>query len=342
MVKEYPASAKAPTEWPVLFESFLRPSSSSQSTVQTTDLRARAWALYVQRRSFLGEKPPNINSETRSTLRDITNTPQLPPAMPYQNASGNSVVITSNIASTTSTIQSPAMFGGPSLNPHKDRAIMQMSKRIQVLKGNAHIAAAKRADDKAKIMDDTQKQRMVEPTEPAKRSFMTQDQVLQLLRQVRAPADTTKVTTEERRTNRAEVEAGLRDKEQDVASGYCENCRLRYSELSSVSMPFAKTELRAHGSQHITSKKHRRFATDPANFVSLDSLLLQLQRPLNPKIYPPEYPPCNRPHEKDADCFECRTGDFSRLSPDNESDEEDTYAEMNGGEGSDSASDECF
>ncbi|PYH93983.1 zf-DBF-domain-containing protein [Aspergillus ellipticus CBS 707.79] len=47
-------------------------------------------------------------------------------------------------------------------------------------------------------------------------------------------------------------------------SGYCENCSDRYDSFD----------------QHITTPKHRRFATNPANWADLDALLVRLQRPL--------------------------------------------------------------
>ena len=67
---------------------------------------------------------------------------------------------------------------------------------------------------------------------------MTQSQVLAMLRKQREPAVADSMVTIERRIrNRERVEAGIKGvKEQDTASGYCENCRLRYDDLSSVSI----------------------------------------------------------------------------------------------------------
>lgn len=57
--------------------------------------------------------------------------------------------------------------------------------------------------------------------------------------------------------------------------------------------------------QHIASKKHRRFATNPENFDSLDNLLFMLQRPLNPNIRLSDCPPCLDRHTKDDPCDLC-------------------------------------
>jgi len=66
---------------------------------------------------------------------------------------------------------------------------------------------------------------------------MTQAQVLAVVRRSREPAQAdSMVTIEKRIRNRERVEAGSKGvKEQDTAPGYCENCRLRYDELSTVS-----------------------------------------------------------------------------------------------------------
>ena len=70
--------------------------------------------------------------------------------MPYQAASGNSVVLTSNIASTSNARSTlginltPNGIGMSGIAQGKDRRIMQMSKRVQLLKGQtaAKLSAA--------------------------------------------------------------------------------------------------------------------------------------------------------------------------------------------------------
>ncbi|KAJ5549992.1 Regulatory subunit Dfp1/Him1 central region [Penicillium sp. DV-2018c] len=50
----------------------------------------------------------------------------------------------------------------------------------------------------------------------------------------------------------------------DANPGYCENCRDKFDDFE----------------EHIMARKHRRFATNPANWAELDSLLFEIQRPL--------------------------------------------------------------
>ncbi|KAL1954191.1 hypothetical protein VTO42DRAFT_1547 [Malbranchea cinnamomea] len=56
------------------------------------------------------------------------------------------------------------------------------------------------------------------------------------------------------------------EKKREPKPGYCENCREKYDDFD----------------EHITTRKHRKFALNPANWVELDKLLALLARPLNP------------------------------------------------------------
>lgn len=206
MVKEY--LFKDQPEWPTLYERFLRPSANVPQ-VDVSQVRDRAWSLYVDQNLFQGEDLPR---------RLSTVTPKLPDAVPYQNASGNSVVLTSNIASTSTANHSPAIMGPMAL--YKDRTLMQMNKRVQVLKGNARLAAAK-------------KEPATEP--PARKTFLTRQQLVAMLDQARQPVKDD-ISVEMRIKNREEVDAGIKGREQETAAGYCENCRIRYNDLSLVSL----------------------------------------------------------------------------------------------------------
>ncbi|KAK4689703.1 regulatory subunit for Cdc7p protein kinase, partial [Tremellales sp. Uapishka_1] len=285
MVKEYTYNLKEGPEWPVLYSGFLRQPIATQSSTPIEKLRERAWSLYVDREEYDGEQPPAEGPLRRSvSLRSIPGTPKLPDSQPYQNASGNSVVLTSNIASTSAANGTPNLPGGlPSLGANKDRAIMQMSKRVQVLKGNARLVA--------KTLETASSRRAStgQPMPPPK-SCMTQDQVVKMLRQAREPAKVEPIPVKERLMNRERVEEGSKGRDQDTAAGYCENCRVRYNDLS----------------VHIASRKHRRFAENEENFADLDRLLFMLRRPIMRKpgdenrLYP-----CNERHEGDSDCDRC-------------------------------------
>ncbi|WVQ96551.1 hypothetical protein IAU59_003656 [Kwoniella sp. CBS 9459] len=312
LVKEYSHNSKEGPEWPILYDGFLRVSSSMQSTVPVEKVRERAWSLYVDREPFEGEQPPNCIKRSTS-LRAFPSTPRLPEAQPYHEASGNSVVLTSTTAST-STAGTP-LFGGfngvPGLGANKDRAIMQMSKRVQVLKGNARLAASMKQQEpeSAQRHDHLHQQPLSDKLPPPRRAstgfapppaktFMTQDQVVKMLQQAREPVHDPSITVQMRMRNREKVDMGLKDREQDTAAGYCENCRLRYSDLS----------------VHVASKKHRRFAMNDANFADLDRLLYALQRPMHPATVKIRVPLCNDRHEKDAECDKCNF-EFGPISP---------------------------
>ncbi|TYJ58299.1 hypothetical protein B9479_000842 [Cryptococcus floricola] len=296
MVKEYTYNARDGPEWPCLYDTFLRISSANQSSVPPSKLRERAWRLYAERQPYGGEQPRDLQRST--SLRALSSTarlPDLPDANAYQDASGNSVVITSNIAST-STPNTPVLAGGmPTLGSNKDRAIMQMSKRVQVLKGNARLAAARVPKESSfsslgtSAPTSLDRRRSMSQTIDTPKAFLSQDQVIRMLRQARKPVDEEAVSVADRMANRQKVEMGLKGRDQDSAAGYCENCRLKYSDLS----------------VHIASKKHRRFAQNDENFASLDRLLCSLQRPMHPDRVHMMCPPCNEQHTQDWDCEVC-------------------------------------
>ncbi|PWY83757.1 hypothetical protein BO94DRAFT_468639 [Aspergillus sclerotioniger CBS 115572] len=55
-----------------------------------------------------------------------------------------------------------------------------------------------------------------------------------------------------------------KERRRDPKPGYCENCRDKFDDFE----------------EHIVTRKHRRFATNRANWAELDSLLVQLARPV--------------------------------------------------------------
>ncbi|WVQ85007.1 hypothetical protein IAT38_007171 [Cryptococcus sp. DSM 104549] len=304
MVKEY--THRDGPDWPTLHSGFLRVPSSYQSPVPVSKLRERAIKLLVERQPYLGEQPPSSLKRSAS-LSSMPSTPKLPEAQPYQDASGNSVVITSNIAST-STPNTPHLAGGlPTLGSNRDRALVQMSKRVQVLKGNANarIAASKQeAKDSvfspagASAPKALPGRRHSTGHTDLNKKFESQESVIKMLKQAREPVQEDPIPAAQRIRNREKVEMGLKGRDQDTAAGYCENCRLKYADLS----------------VHMVSKKHRRFALNDENFASLDRLLGTLERPAYPKYFTLEYPPCYQPHPKDWDCDLCNGPQFQEGS----------------------------
>ncbi|BEI93977.1 uncharacterized protein CcaverHIS019_0604360 [Cutaneotrichosporon cavernicola] len=302
MVKEYSAKEQ---DWPVLHEQFLRLTSSCAlpRSIKSTDhlhrdLRARAMALYVNHEHYNGEEPPAPSLKRSASEREFS-VPALPEPeeLPYVKASGNSVVLTSNIAST-STNNTNHTPGGVLVQHQAGgrRGAMQVSKRVEVLKRNLPpsrtTGAVKRPDALPRLPGIGRRKSTADlPSSFSAKEFMSQAEVVTMLHGIRNPTTLAKPSYDERLANRELVEAGQKRKEQDTASGYCENCRIRYADLS----------------VHMASRKHRRFALNAANFADLDEMLHCLQRPPNPImcVQTKVCRPCHRAHTKDAQCGRC-------------------------------------
>lgn len=70
--------------------------------------------------------------------------------------------------------------------------------------------------------------------------------------------------------------------ERELKPGYCENCRDKFDDFDQVSPspPHTKPTQSLTLTQHILSRKHRKFALSPENWSELDALLGKLERPL--------------------------------------------------------------
>ncbi|GMK57303.1 hypothetical protein CspeluHIS016_0401370 [Cutaneotrichosporon spelunceum] len=302
MVKEYSSKEQ---DWPVLHEQFLRLTSSCAlpRSIKSVDhlhrdLRARAMALYVNHEQYNGEEPPAPSLKRSASEREFS-VPALPEPeeLSYVKASGNSVVLTSNVAST-STNNTNHTPGGVLVQHQAGgrRGAMQVSKRVEVLKrslppGRA-TGSVKRPDALPRLPGFSRRKSTADmPSSFSTKEFMSQVEVVTMLHGIRNPAALTKPDYDERLANRELVDAGQKRKEQDTASGYCENCRVRYADLS----------------VHMASRKHRRFARNAENFADLDEMLHCLQRPPNPImcVQTKVCRPCHRPHTKDAQCGRC-------------------------------------
>jgi hypothetical protein len=177
MVKEFPKQRLGePSPWPLIYETFMRLSETAQENrLNAKQLREKAWKTYVTReqseiepkkRKGLALFEEHARSGAMLTRSASLNNMaagaktagrgrQADESMtPYQAASGNSVVLTSNIAST-SNIRSttginltPNGMGIAGIAQGKDRKIVQMSKRVQLLKGQtaAKLSAAGRIE----------------------------------------------------------------------------------------------------------------------------------------------------------------------------------------------------
>lgn len=216
IAKEYESAETFPS----LFQTFLRP--TAVPICATTQLRDRAWALFVNRVPYNGEQPPADLRRSASAVNlqsrlQAPNTPLVPEPVPYQNASGNSVVITDAIGSTSTANNTPAFH--PALSK---TAIAQMSKRVQVLKNN--------------VQRNSQTRRASTGFTAPVKQRVTQAQLIEMLRAQKAPWNGPEPTREERMANRQKVDNMARAQQQDLAPGYCENCRVRFNSLAAVSL----------------------------------------------------------------------------------------------------------
>ena len=77
------------------------------------------------------------------------------------------------------------------------------------------------------------------------------------------------------------AKARLPSREEVKKPGYCENCRLRFDDFNKVcsfSYNFRRYSFGIYlpAPQHITGKRHQRFAEDDNNFAILDEIFAQL------------------------------------------------------------------
>lgn len=179
MVKEFAkARPDEASPWPVMHDTFMKLSETAQAnSLSGKALREKAWKTWVTReqdRDSNKQRGMALFDEHSSSSGSLTRTASLnslkgrPMArrlergnaeeslMPYQAASGNSVVLTSNIASTsnarsTSGNLTPNGVGYNGMALGQGRRIMQMSKRVQLLKGQA--AAKLSAANSGKAVD---------------------------------------------------------------------------------------------------------------------------------------------------------------------------------------------
>ncbi|KAJ1030288.1 hypothetical protein NDA16_001198 [Ustilago loliicola] len=213
----------------------------------------------------------SLNNMVRSNLGPAFR-PQIAPIrtteqrqQEYPMASGNSVSITSNIASTTSNIftdqQNGATVGLP-----QNRRVAELNRRM-------HTSNA------------PNRQSRTLNASPASVMAGSAASGLGIRREggspiVGSPAPMQCSGAEQGATVRRML--GLEDKERgnglqrSVSTsaitrppsakrpGYCENCRIKYEDFM----------------EHIYDRKHRKFATNEAHFVDIDALIMRVQRPI--------------------------------------------------------------
>lgn len=309
MAKEYERNSKTEAQWPVMYTDFLRVSEAVKTVDDGTPpelQREKAWRMYVTRTGWNGQVAPapyaadadgnlrrssSLQSLHRRTSGRLSPNDVLPTPPPYQAASGNSVALTSNINSTCNG-RTSLESGLGAFAQNKDMRVMQMSKRVQVLKGNASarmaagmstklkLGTANRlegADDELEVYDRPATPQPVTEIKPDRR-FKSQKEVIALLRLSRQPAPCPQDVTIEERIEEHNRAWDAKDASfLATKSGYCENCRVKFESIEEVSF-FHLARIAADKRQHRESRRHMRFAQDPENWHSLDEVLHRVRR----------------------------------------------------------------
>lgn len=216
----------------------------------------------------------SLNNMVRSNL-GLAFRPQVAPIRTndqkqneYLMASGNSVSITSNIASTTSNIftdnQTGATVGLP-----QNRRVAELNRRMHM--SNAPNRATRTLN-----------------ASPASALAGSVGSGLGIRRKGNGPivgssavprgaadqgATVRRMLGLEDRSGKPSVGGGIQRSISTGAinrpastkrPGYCENCRVKYDDFT----------------EHIYDRRHRKFATNEANFVDIDALIMRVQRPV--------------------------------------------------------------
>lgn len=170
----------------------------------------------------------------------------------YIAASGNSQIITSNIASATSTAarSGAAQANRNGANPYVDKRLAVLSNRNVSVQGGALLGSAATAPSAVGSGE-------IAPAAAGRNRIAA-------LKRTERPAGGLKRSIS--------VDAGLcaprvsmppPPREEMRKPGYCENCRIKYDDFSA----------------HVVSSRHRRFALKAEHWVELDELLEKIDRP---------------------------------------------------------------
>ncbi|KAJ9115069.1 hypothetical protein QFC22_005397 [Naganishia vaughanmartiniae] len=339
-VYDKPTPVQTPA-WPVLYSSFLKPSRdvlNRSSTVRPDQLRDRAISLWVKRESYGDEKPPPLKSSstlfdnailtkkpvTRSVslnhvpLSDTARYHREDSIMPYAAASGNSVVLTSNIASTTSQRHNhSADFSTHGIPDYgKDKRIVQMNKRVQLLKGKAsgQLAEKKQLEARKVLAEQnmTYGDELAQGVDPmeGESSFVEEGPSSRRSRQDSSSAGGTIRTSFPRAASSLDVfgdgnahrsmDELIREKVMKILDESRRPSDLSMSQIRAMKLASKrKGEIERFDveappkagycencrakyesfEEHCQSRRHRKFAEAVENFASLDQLLHAIRRP---------------------------------------------------------------
>ncbi|WAQ90589.1 hypothetical protein PtA15_12A579 [Puccinia triticina] len=196
-------------------------------------------------------------------------------------ASGNSISITSNVASATST-RSSAVRVSQVGRQLVDKRLAALGKRptFEINQSNSP-AGIGSSSLKREIGAESSKDRLLnlqnelESTNKLKRAQSLDSSMIAK----KKAADESKAKSTRRGLGvRAKLGNGFElvdlrrlARNEEPKTGYCENCRLKYSDFR----------------KHILTKKHRKFALDENNWIDLDDTLKKTTRRLKPGVVVP-------------------------------------------------------
>ncbi|SPO20961.1 related to Hsk1-interacting molecule 1 [Ustilago trichophora] len=183
-------------------------------------------------------------------------------------ASGNSVSITSNIASTTSNIftdqQNGATVGLP-----QNRRVAELNRRMHMSNASNRPARALNASPASMLAGSTASGLGIRreggspvggsPAVP--RGANEQGATVRRMLGLEGKEGTGVVGGGLQRSMSA---SAVSRPPSAKKPGYCENCRVKYEDFT----------------EHIYDRKHRKFATTESHFVDIDALIMRVQRPI--------------------------------------------------------------
>lgn len=298
--REDMARGNAPP-WPVLYDHtggrcpFVEPkerdriADERQATILRPEpqqtMRRTASLSNITRSNFGGSLPRTPNSVRPYRGRHE-----------YPMASGNSVSITSNIASTTSTAFTDN-HTGVAVGLPQNRRVSDLNRRMHTPYASPHprafdaspasIAAGSAGSGLGINRDGNSPVGGVS----LQRSGFIPDQGATVRKMLGLTNPASGLNTAHAGLRRSvSTGAAERPPPSNPKPGYCENCRIKYDDFT----------------EHISSRKHRKFATDQGNFVDIDALILRVARPPLPQYeedpdssidYAVEYLPSSQPEE---------------------------------------------
>lgn len=291
----------SPPPWPVLYDHtggrcpFIEPKERDRAADERAPSILRPEPQQTMRRA-VSLSNMTRNSFSGSMPRTPINVRPHRGRHEYPMASGNSVSITSNIASTTSTAFTDHQTG-IAVGLPQNRRVSELNRRMHTPYAShnarafdaspASIAAGSAGSGLGINRDGNS------PIGgfPLQRSGFMPEQGATVRKMLGltnpAPGLNAAHAGLRRSVSTGAVE---RPPPSNPKPGYCENCRIKYDDFT----------------EHIYSRRHRKFATDQGNFVDIDALILRVARQPLPQYedemdssidYPIENLPSSQPEE---------------------------------------------